>query len=111
MLTDFEMPSREFMISEIDDKLIDKLSVLAALKFEAEEKEIIKKDLKNIISFLDKISEIDTSGIEPLKYLNQPVFSYREDTAKKALDKEKAFLNATNQEKGYFMSPKMADFS
>ena len=95
-------------LDEIDDGLIDELSCLAALEFDNDEKETIKNDLKNIISFLDKISEIDTEGVEPLKYLNEAItFSYRDDVEKIPLSQKKALLNAKNTKGGFFISPKV----
>ena len=48
----------------VDDKLIQKLEKLSMLELNENEKEIIKKDLAEIISFVDNLNEVDVSGVE-----------------------------------------------
>ncbi|MFT6028136.1 MAG: aspartyl-tRNA(Asn)/glutamyl-tRNA(Gln) amidotransferase subunit C, partial [Bacteroidia bacterium] len=49
---------------EITDKTVDELAHLARLQFEGDEKERIKKDLNKILTFMDKLNELDTEGVE-----------------------------------------------
>jgi aspartyl-tRNA(Asn)/glutamyl-tRNA(Gln) amidotransferase subunit C len=48
---------------EVNDTLIDKLAHLSRLKFDASEKEEIKKDLQKMIAFVEKLNELDTTGV------------------------------------------------
>jgi len=48
-----EWPIFDFM--QVDDALIDKLSRLAMLDFDAAEREEIKDDLQKMIGFIDKL--------------------------------------------------------
>ena len=48
----------------VDDKLIAKLEKLSMLKLNKDEKDIIKKDLEEIISFVDNLKEVDVSKME-----------------------------------------------
>ena len=56
---------------KIDDKLISDLAKLAKLSFDKESSKKMKDDLKKIIGFVDKLSEIDTEIVEPLIYLSE----------------------------------------
>ena len=49
---------------EVNDALIDNLSNLARLEFNAVEKEAIKHDLQRMIRFVEKLGELDTAGVE-----------------------------------------------
>jgi aspartyl-tRNA(Asn)/glutamyl-tRNA(Gln) amidotransferase subunit C len=91
----------------IDSKKIDDLAHLARLAFSAEEKEAIKGDLKRIITFCDKLKEVDTAGVEPLIYLSNRTTVLREDIAKVTLTKEEALKNAPSADSDYFKVPKV----
>jgi aspartyl-tRNA(Asn)/glutamyl-tRNA(Gln) amidotransferase subunit C len=50
---------------EVTDQLIDKLAHLSRLEFNATEKVAIKKDLQQMISFVEKLNELDLANVEP----------------------------------------------
>ena len=90
---------------KIDNKLISDLSKLARLKFDDSSTTKMKKDLEKIISFVDKLSEIDTNGIEPLIYLSNEVNVLREDNIANEISQEKALQNAPHKDSDYFKVP------
>ena len=55
---------------KIDDQMIEKISGLAYLEFGEEEKEKIRQDLEQILTFVEKLKELDTENVEPLVYLS-----------------------------------------
>ena len=89
----------------IDDKLVADLSRLAKLKFDASKAEKMKSDLDKIIGFVDKLSEIDTEGIEPLIYLSEEVNVLRVDEIKHEVCQENALKNAPQKDSDYFKVP------
>lgn len=89
----------------IDNKLVADLSRLAKLKFDASKAEKMKSDLDKIIGFVDKLSEIDTEGIEPLVYLSEEVNVLRVDEIKHEVSKENALKNAPQKDSDYFKVP------
>lgn len=94
---------------EIDDKLIDKLSELSKLKFEGAERDGIKKDLKRMINFVDKLSELDTTGVEPLVYMNDEPLVLRKDVVVDQISQREALKNAPSKDSDYFKVPKVLD--
>ena len=94
---------------EINDELITKLEHLAKLSLSPDEKEIMKKDLTNILGMIDKIQEVDTTNIEPLRYINQDVNVFREDIAEQTMTNEEALRNAPASEEPYIAVPKVID--
>lgn len=92
---------------KVDDKLISKLEKLSKLRLSEEERKIISKDLEGMITMIDKLSELDTEGIEPLIYVNQEKPAWRKDEVADELSKKEALVNAPRQKDGYFVVPKV----
>ena len=55
---------------EINEALLDHIANLSKLSFEGSEKEAIRQDLHRMIAFVDKLSELDTTGVEPLIFMS-----------------------------------------
>jgi aspartyl-tRNA(Asn)/glutamyl-tRNA(Gln) amidotransferase subunit C len=92
---------------QIDDALIEKLSRLSMLHFDEAEKADIKADLEKMIGFVDKLKELDTTGVEPLLHISGEVNVLREDEPGGMLTKEEALKNAPLQNDGFFLVPKV----
>ncbi len=92
---------------EVNDELVDKLAHLARLSFEPTEKEEIKKDLQKMVSFIEKLNEIDTAGVEPLLFMTDEVNVLREDEVKGSISREEALLNAPHKDDLFFKVPKV----
>jgi aspartyl-tRNA(Asn)/glutamyl-tRNA(Gln) amidotransferase subunit C len=58
---------------------------------------------------MDKLNEIDTSGIEPLVYMVNEVNVFREDVIKMEITHEEALLNAPKHDDDYFLVAKVID--
>jgi aspartyl-tRNA(Asn)/glutamyl-tRNA(Gln) amidotransferase subunit C len=91
----------------VDDALIDKLARLSMLKFDESEKEAIKKDLEKMIGFVDKLKELDTTGIAPLQHMGDAHNALREDVTGEVLDRTKALGNAPHHDDQFFKVPKV----
>ena len=96
-----------FCFMEITDELVDKLAVLARLRFEGEEKESIKSDLNKMIRFIDKLNELDTSGTEPLIYLNENKHALRPDVVSGMCSRDEGLKNAPVHNEQFFKVPKV----
>jgi len=92
---------------EVNDELIDKLAHLARLEFNSSEKEEIREDLRKMIAFIDKLNELDTTGVEPLLHMSDNVNILREDEAAGAISREDALKNAPMHDEKFFKVPKV----
>jgi aspartyl-tRNA(Asn)/glutamyl-tRNA(Gln) amidotransferase subunit C len=92
---------------KIDDKMIEKISGLARLEFKEGEKEKIRQDLEQILTFVEKLNELDTAKVEPLVYLSDKTEVLREDRAEESISHEEALLNAPEKSGRFFMVPKV----
>ena len=94
---------------KIDSKTVDKLAELAKLEFdEASKKEIIN-DLNRIVSFVEKLNELDTSNVEPLVYLTEDTNVMRADEVKQEITQQEALKNAPKRDSDYIKVPKVID--
>ena len=92
---------------EVNDALIDNLSNLARLEFNAAEKEEIKKDLQRMILFVEKLGELDTTGIDPLLHMSPETNVLREDIPNGSVSRQAALSNAPATDGTYFKVPKV----
>jgi aspartyl-tRNA(Asn)/glutamyl-tRNA(Gln) amidotransferase subunit C len=92
---------------EVNDALVDKLAHLARLKFDASEKEEIKKDLQKMIAFVEKLNELDTTGVEPLLHMSDEINVLREDEVKDSISREDALKAAPAHDEQFFKVPKV----
>ena len=92
---------------EVNDELVEKLAHLARLSFSAEEKERMKSDLQQMITFVEKLNEIDTSNVEPLLFMTNEVNVLREDEVKGSISREEALKNAPLKDEQFFKVPKV----
>ncbi len=94
---------------KIDSATVDKIAELAKLEFDATSKEEIIKDLSRIITFVEKLNELDTENVEPLVYMTDEVNVLREDEVKQDISQKEALLNAPKKDSDYFKAPKVLE--
>jgi aspartyl-tRNA(Asn)/glutamyl-tRNA(Gln) amidotransferase subunit C len=92
---------------EINEAIVDKLANLARLKFDATEKEDIKNDLQKMIQFVEKLNELDTTGVEPLLHMSGNVNVLRADEVKGSITREAGLQNAAMHDEHFFKVPKV----
>ena len=92
---------------KVNDELVDKLANLARLEFNDLEKTAIKKDLEEMIGFIDKLNELDTTGVEPLLHMSDNINILREDLVRGMISREDAFKNAPLHNEEFFLVPKV----
>ena len=91
----------------IDEETVDKIAHLARLELTGVEKLETIKDMNKILEFMDKLNEINTTGIEPLVYMTNEVNVFREDVVKQEITHEEALLNAPKHDENYFLVAKV----
>ena len=94
-------------IMEVNDALIEKLAHLSRLKFNDDEKAEIKHDLQRMISFVEKLNELDLKDVEPLIHMSEEVNVLREDEVKGSVSREDGLKNAPLHDDQFFKVPKV----
>ena len=92
---------------EVNDTLVDKIAHLARLQFNDAEKAAIKIDLQKVIVFVEKLNELDTTGIEPLLHMSDNINILREDEVKGSISSVEGLKNAPLHDTQFFKVPKV----
>ena len=88
---------------------IDYVANLARLALSAEEKARYARQLGDILHYVEKLKEVDVSGVEPTAHAS-PVFNvWREDIPAAGLTAEAALSNAPAQRQNMVVVPKVVE--
>lgn len=87
----------------IDQETLNRLAKASKLKFDANEEVIFLKDLNRIISFIDKLNEIDVSNVSDFNFVNHFKIQLRSDKTEKFQNTELIKKNATKFRNNYFV--------
>jgi aspartyl-tRNA(Asn)/glutamyl-tRNA(Gln) amidotransferase subunit C len=92
---------------EVNIDLVNNIAHLARLHFTDAEKNEITKDLQRMISFVEKLNEIDTTGVKPLQHMSSTVNVLRDDEIKGSVTRSEALRNAPVTDGIFFKVPKV----
>lgn len=92
---------------EVTDALVEKLAHLSRLEFNDADKAEIKNDLQRMISFVEKLDELDISDTEPLLHMSSHSNVLREDEVKGSVSRDEALKNAPVHNDKFFIVPKV----
>ena len=90
---------------EVNNKLIQDIAKLSKLKFDSSAEEKMIEDMGKMLSFVDKLNEIDTEGVEPLIYMSEEINVLREDEITSEVSQKDALKNAPQKDSDYFKVP------
>ena len=79
------------------------------MELSEEEKEQAKKDMANMLGYIDTLNELDTSGVEPMSHVFPVNNVFREDVVTNEDDREEILANAPEAKDGAFVVPKTFD--
>lgn len=97
------------MANVISDETIEYVGILAKLELSEEEKEQAKKDMGSMLDYIDKLNELDTSGVEPMSHVFPVHNVFREDVVVNGDIREKILANAPKEKNGSFIVPKTVE--
>lgn len=82
---------------------------LARLEFSETELAAFTEQLDAILSYFDKLKEVDTTAVEPTSHVLRVRNVFREDAVTGSIGQEATLRNAPEQESGCFRVPKVID--
>lgn len=86
--------------------MIEQVRILAALELSEEEREQAKKDMNCMISYIDKLNELDTDGIEPTSHIFPVQNVFREDVITNGDGREELLFNAPERQGNMLKVPR-----
>jgi aspartyl-tRNA(Asn)/glutamyl-tRNA(Gln) amidotransferase subunit C len=88
---------------------IENVAVLARLELTGEEKDIFTGQMDAILAYVDKLNELDTSGVIPTAHAVPMENAFRDDQARPAIGVDSALANAPERADGFFRVPKVIE--
>ena len=80
---------------------------LARLTFSEEELQSFFKQLNDILTYVDKLGELDTAGVEPTFHAIELDTPYKSDEVHQVITKEESLSNAPEREEDFFVVPRV----
>ena len=94
------------MANIISDETIEYVGLLAKLSLNDEEKEAAKKDMGAMLDYIDRLSELDTDGVEPMSHVFDLNNVFREDVVTNGDAHEDMLANAPEMKDDMYVVPK-----
>ncbi|MBK7629799.1 MAG: Asp-tRNA(Asn)/Glu-tRNA(Gln) amidotransferase subunit GatC [Ignavibacteriales bacterium] len=91
----------------VTKKDVEKIAELSRLKFSDAELESFTPQMNEILSYMDKLNELNTENVEPLSHPVEQTNTFREDELKPSTSTEDALKNAPAKDDLYFKVPKV----
>jgi aspartyl-tRNA(Asn)/glutamyl-tRNA(Gln) amidotransferase subunit C len=101
-----DRPGRSDMPEEIDVKYV---AHLARLSLTPEEEQKLGGQLQSILGYVEKLKQVDVTGVEPTAHAFPMVNVCRPDEVQPSLKHEEALRNAPAQANGLFIVPKIVE--
>lgn len=94
---------------KISKEEVEYVAHLARLEFGAEEVEKFTRQLDKILSYIDKLNQADTTGVEPMTHAMPMANAFREDIVTPSLTNDASLANAPETRAGSFRVPKVIE--
>ena len=88
---------------------VDYVARLAQLELTDEARERLVRELGEVLTYMDKLNELDTDGVEPMMHVLELNNIFREDEVRPSLDRDAALKNAPKTDGEYFLTPRILD--
>lgn len=88
---------------------VEKVALLARLRLDDAELDRMTDQLGAILGYVERLSEVDTEGVEPMAHAIERMNVLREDVETEPLPREAALANAPKSDGQYFLVPRMID--
>jgi len=92
-----------------DKKDVEYVANLARIKITPQQESSLEEQLSKIIGYIDKLKELDVTGVKPSRgaHITRDVF--REDKAIPSQAREEILKNSPSREGDYFKIPKVIE--
>lgn len=94
---------------KIDQQTLEKIAHLARLKFNPEDSKEMIGEMEKILTWVEKLDELDTGNVAPLTHMSAEINRYRDDEVKNELPHDKALKNAPSADEDFFRVPKVIE--
>lgn len=93
----------------IDKNTVYKVADLARIEIKDNEVDSLTQEMNKILTFMEKLNELNTDGVQPLVYMNEEANVWREDVAKNEISVTDGLKNAALHNESFFLVPKIIE--
>jgi aspartyl-tRNA(Asn)/glutamyl-tRNA(Gln) amidotransferase subunit C len=86
---------------------VEHVAALARLSLSEEEKVTLTAQLNDILGYMEQLTALDTSAVEPLAHVIELPNVFRDDILRPGLTREEALRNAPSSTEEFFKVPKV----
>jgi len=94
---------------KITKQEVEHVAKLARLEFPEQEKDRLTEQLSGILTYVEKMNELDTAGIKPTSHVLDINNVMREDIPGESLAQDRALANAPDKAAGHYKVPKIIE--
>ncbi len=88
---------------------VEHVARLARLELSGAEKERMRRELDGILSYIDKLRALDTTGVEPTSHAVPLTNVLRDDVEKPSLPRDEMLANAPDRHRDLFRVPRIIE--
>ena len=93
----------------VDTETVKRIANLARIAITQEEAERLTPELANILTWVEQLGEVDTSGVEPTAAVIPNALRLRADEVTDGDRRDAVLANAPQAEHGFFTVPKVIE--
>ena len=93
----------------VDAAIVKRIGRLARIRIEESEVSAYQDELNAILGFVEQLSEVDVTGVEPMTSVTPMSLRRRDDVVSDGGYAEKIVSNAPLSEDNFFMVPKVVE--
>ena len=94
---------------KITKKEVEHVAKLARLALKDEEAEQLTRQLSDILTYVEKLNELDTKDVEPTSHILPVRNVLRDDEVRGSIDRGKALVNAPDRTEEFFKVPRVIE--
>jgi aspartyl-tRNA(Asn)/glutamyl-tRNA(Gln) amidotransferase subunit C len=95
------------MVTKITPEAVDHVAKLCRIHLSDEERKKFTEQLNQILTYMDKLNELNTEDVEPTSHVVPLKNVLRKDKLSPSLSSEKALANAPDRHGEYFKVPRI----
>lgn len=93
----------------VSEEDVQYIASLARLRFSEDEVVRLAKEMSDILAYVEKLNELDTTAVPPMSHVLDLHNVTREDRVEQRITREDALRNAPDADSEYFRAPKVIE--
>jgi aspartyl-tRNA(Asn)/glutamyl-tRNA(Gln) amidotransferase subunit C len=94
---------------KITKQEVEHVAKLARLELSEQEKETLTDQLSSILTYVEKLNELDTKGVQPTSHVLDINNVMRDDMPAASLPQDRALANGPDKASGHYKVPKIIE--